>query len=166
MLNIFFYRDYCMQKMTSYLSLLGWMGLWVFLCPVDYFLGRIDLPEYCFGFIIDSAYNIWLQSSVRKVTLQTGKVIGLDALSEIGLDAELVYCWALSFCHLQVQAIQRMPYSDFGEGLTLLGDRLVIWTKWFYFIHLMIGFCLLILKKEGKMFLLSLIQQGKKIHVT
>ncbi|MCD7469425.1 hypothetical protein HAX54_008472 [Datura stramonium] len=36
-------------------------------------------------------------SSVRKVTLQTGKV----------------------------KAIQRMPYSDFGEGLTLLGDRLI-----------------------------------------
>ncbi|XP_009607670.1 glutaminyl-peptide cyclotransferase [Nicotiana tabacum] len=36
-------------------------------------------------------------SSVRKVTLQTG----------------------------EVKAIQKMQYSDFGEGLTLLGDRLI-----------------------------------------
>ncbi|XP_055828431.1 glutaminyl-peptide cyclotransferase-like isoform X1 [Solanum dulcamara] len=36
-------------------------------------------------------------SSVREVALQTGKV----------------------------KAIQRMPYSDFGEGLTLFGDRLI-----------------------------------------
>lgn len=109
--------------MTNYRSRHYWFCLWLtqLSSPLDnYYFVSLDL---CESFL----FNIYIY--IAKLFFGEQYLVSESILSKQWSSLSC-YIWLTSGFCFQVEAIEEMPRSYFGEGLTLLGDR---WGIFFFF---------------------------------